>query len=208
MHVAHRDLQRVKELAFALRRGSIGKARRAGTGGLRGMAGGGEPGSPMRLESQEEDGGSWPPLYGRRPPQVGIIAAHAEARLQLLLRARLCAAGAACTRCADRAHLPRSCQSRQPPFSFHLPTRPCVDSVQSTDTTYYLGFRLILTLSHRVCYHRSQADVRAERFQQWLRLLLYRLMGVLCTLEGAGEGPWAAALSCLVHICTYDGERP
>lgn len=73
VHVAHRDQQRVKELAFALRRGSIGKARRAGAGGLRGMAGGGEPGSPMRLESQEEDGGSWPPLYGRRPPQVGVM---------------------------------------------------------------------------------------------------------------------------------------
>ncbi|GAB4814014.1 hypothetical protein N2152v2_001060 [Parachlorella kessleri] len=50
-----------------------------------------------------------------------------------------------------------------------------------------------------------QADPRAERFQQWLRLLLFRLLAVLCSLDAATEGAWAAALSCLVHLASYEG---
>lgn len=47
--------------------------------------------------------------------------------------------------------------------------------------------------------------MRAERFQHWLRLLLFRLMGVMSSLDSAGEAAWAAALSALVHLSTYDG---
>ena len=44
-----------------------------------------------------------------------------------------------------------------------------------------------------------------ERFQQWLRLLLFRLMAVLAALPEAPEPAWVAALSSLVHLTTYEG---
>ncbi|KAL4440437.1 hypothetical protein ABPG75_003438 [Micractinium tetrahymenae] len=58
---------------------------------------------------------------------------------------------------------------------------------------------------------------RAERFQQWLRLLLFQLMGALASVSGGGpgsaapaagaapEGPWVSALSCLLHLGTHSG---
>lgn len=59
---------------------------------------------------------------------------------------------------------------------------------------------------------------RAERFQQWLRLLLFQLMAALAAVSGGGpggaaaasagaapEGPWVAALSCLLHLGTHEG---
>lgn len=45
----------------------------------------------------------------------------------------------------------------------------------------------------------------AERFQQWLRLLLFQLMAALAASGSAAEAPWAAALSCLLHLGTYGG---
>ncbi|KAL4856367.1 hypothetical protein ACK3TF_003171 [Chlorella vulgaris] len=46
---------------------------------------------------------------------------------------------------------------------------------------------------------------RAERFQQWLRLLLFQLLATLAASGGASEAAWAAALSCLVHLTTHSG---
>lgn len=58
---------------------------------------------------------------------------------------------------------------------------------------------------------------RAERFQQWLRLLLFQLMGALAAVSGsapgsaaaaagaAPEGPWVSALSSLLHLGSYEG---
>lgn len=45
-----------------------------------------------------------------------------------------------------------------------------------------------------------------ERFQQWLRLLLFQLMAALAGSGATAEGPWVAALSCLLHLCTHDGQ--
>ena len=45
----------------------------------------------------------------------------------------------------------------------------------------------------------------AERFQQWLRLLLFQLLAALAASGTAAEGPWVAALSCLLHLGTHDG---
>ncbi|PRW39232.1 hypothetical protein C2E21_7090 [Chlorella sorokiniana] len=44
-----------------------------------------------------------------------------------------------------------------------------------------------------------------ERFQQWLRLLLFQLMAALAASGSTAEGPWAAALSCLLHLGTHGG---
>ncbi|PSC72009.1 hypothetical protein C2E20_4726 [Micractinium conductrix] len=55
---------------------------------------------------------------------------------------------------------------------------------------------------------------RCERFQQWLRLLLFQLLEGLAAGAGgiaaaaAPEGPWVAALSCLVHLSTHSGAVP
>eukprot|EP00887_Chlorella_sp_A99_P002375 scaffold10.g2375.t1 len=49
------------------------------------------------------------------------------------------------------------------------------------------------------------ASPATERFQQWLRLLLFRLMAVLAALPDAPELAWVSALSCLVHLTTYEG---
>lgn len=49
-------------------------------------------------------------------------------------------------------------------------------------------------------------SARCERFQQWLRLLLFQLMSTLAAAgSGASEGAWAAALSCLLHLSTHSG---
>jgi hypothetical protein len=49
-------------------------------------------------------------------------------------------------------------------------------------------------------------SARCERFQQWLRLLLFQLMSTLAAAgSGASEGAWAAALSCLLHLSTQSG---
>lgn len=44
-----------------------------------------------------------------------------------------------------------------------------------------------------------------ERFQQWLRLLLFQLMAALAASGSTAEAPWAAALSCLLHLGTCGG---
>lgn len=44
-----------------------------------------------------------------------------------------------------------------------------------------------------------------ERFQQWLRLLLFQLMAALAASGSTAEAPWAAALSCLLHLGTHGG---
>lgn len=48
-------------------------------------------------------------------------------------------------------------------------------------------------------------DPRAERFQQWLRLLLFRLLEALPGAEGVEDSVWASALSCIAHFVTYHG---
>ena len=44
-----------------------------------------------------------------------------------------------------------------------------------------------------------------ERLQQWLRLLLFQLMAALAASGSTAEAPWAAALSCLLHLGTHSG---
>lgn len=48
-------------------------------------------------------------------------------------------------------------------------------------------------------------DVEVERFRQWLRLLLFRLLSLLCSVEGEAGMAWASALACLVSLVTFEG---
>ena len=54
---------------------------------------------------------------------------------------------------------------------------------------------------------RAQVDARVERFQHWLRLLLFHLLDALSCLADVPEAAWVGALSCLVHLVTHQGER-
>jgi len=57
-------------------------------------------------------------------------------------------------------------------------------------------------------------DPRGQRFRQWLRLLLFRMLTVLCSVSSPSlsassssslEGAWAAAASCLAVLSTHEG---
>lgn len=53
-------------------------------------------------------------------------------------------------------------------------------------------------------------DPRGQRFRQWLRLLLFRMLSVLCSVSSSLsssslEAAWAAAVSCLVALSTHEG---
>lgn len=48
-------------------------------------------------------------------------------------------------------------------------------------------------------------DPRGQRFRQWLRLLLFRMLSVLCSVPNATDAAWAAAASCLSGLATHEG---
>ena len=48
-------------------------------------------------------------------------------------------------------------------------------------------------------------DPRGQRFRQWLRLLLFRMLSVLCTVPNSSDAAWAAAASCLSALVTHEG---
>ncbi|KFM25843.1 hypothetical protein F751_1457 [Auxenochlorella protothecoides] len=48
-------------------------------------------------------------------------------------------------------------------------------------------------------------DARTDTFHHWLRLLLFRLLTRLASLEGAPDAVWTSALCTLAHLTTHRG---